>query len=117
LRRLSGDEVLRLQNLQVEPLRAPFEHAYYRIEPLIGDRGYDHDKYRRLVRERGIRPVIARCEDEPEAGRAEQSQPLPAAELRGRAPSGCRLPLWWRRPPSWSRKNARAQSLDWRSAD
>jgi transposase len=31
-----------------------------RPEQLIGDRGYDFDKYRRLVRARGIRPVIAR---------------------------------------------------------
>ena len=27
---------------------------------LIADRGYDHDKYRRLVWQRGIKPVIAR---------------------------------------------------------
>ncbi|WUG06528.1 IS5 family transposase [Streptomyces sp. NBC_00466] len=27
---------------------------------LLGDRGYDHDKYRRLVRAQGIKPVIAR---------------------------------------------------------
>ena len=27
---------------------------------LLADRGYDHDKYRRLVRKRGIKPVIAR---------------------------------------------------------
>jgi transposase len=27
---------------------------------LIADRGYDHDKYRQLVRERGIEPLIAR---------------------------------------------------------
>ncbi|CAL9668397.1 hypothetical protein SUDANB15_07319 [Streptomyces sp. enrichment culture] len=26
---------------------------------LFADRGYDHDKYRRLLRQRGIRPVIA----------------------------------------------------------
>ena len=31
-----------------------------RPEQVVGDRGYDHDKYRRLVRKRGIRPVIAR---------------------------------------------------------
>ena len=24
------------------------------------DRGYDHDKYRRLVRQRGVKPIIAR---------------------------------------------------------
>ena len=27
---------------------------------LLADRGYDHDKYRRALRARGIRPVIAR---------------------------------------------------------
>lgn len=31
-----------------------------RPERVYADRGYDHDKYRRLVRARGIRPVIAR---------------------------------------------------------
>jgi len=31
-----------------------------RPKQLIADRGYDHDKYRRLVRKRGIRPLIAR---------------------------------------------------------
>ncbi len=32
----------------------------HRPERLLADRGYDHDKYRRLVRARGIRPEIAR---------------------------------------------------------
>ena len=27
---------------------------------VLADRGYDHDKYRRLLRARGIKPVIAR---------------------------------------------------------
>jgi transposase len=31
-----------------------------RPDSVLADRGYDHDKYRRLVRERGITPVIAR---------------------------------------------------------
>ncbi|MFG2221392.1 IS5 family transposase [Streptomyces sp. NPDC048685] len=31
-----------------------------RPETLLGDRGYDHDKYRRLVRATGVKPVIAR---------------------------------------------------------
>jgi transposase len=35
-----------------------------RSESLIADRGYDHDKYRRLVRARGIKPVIARRQTE-----------------------------------------------------
>jgi transposase len=33
-----------------------------RPERLTADRGYDHDKYRRLLRERGIKPEIARRE-------------------------------------------------------
>ena len=32
----------------------------FRPETLLADRGYDHDKYRRLVWQRGIKPVIAR---------------------------------------------------------
>jgi transposase len=31
---------------------------------LLADRGYDHDKYRRLLRARGIQPVIARRQTE-----------------------------------------------------
>ncbi len=30
-----------------------------RPDTLFADRGYDHDKYRRLLREPGIRPAIA----------------------------------------------------------
>src|SRR5579864_2700315 len=35
-----------------------------RPESIVADRGYDHDKYRRLLRERGIRPLTARRETE-----------------------------------------------------
>jgi transposase len=31
-----------------------------RPDRLVADRGYDHDRYRRQLRQRGIRPVIAR---------------------------------------------------------
>jgi transposase len=31
-----------------------------RAERLLADRGYDHDKYRRELRQRGVKPVIAR---------------------------------------------------------
>jgi transposase len=31
-----------------------------RPERLIADRGHDHDKYRRLLWQRGVKPVIAR---------------------------------------------------------
>jgi transposase len=33
-----------------------------RPQRLLADRGYDHDKYRRLLWRRGIRPLIARRE-------------------------------------------------------
>jgi transposase len=38
-----------------------FRHAQGRVggRTLLADRGYDHDKYRRLLRQRGIRPMIA----------------------------------------------------------
>jgi transposase len=35
---------------------------------VIADRAYDHDKYRRLVRQRGIEPVIARRRTEHGSG-------------------------------------------------
>ena len=35
-----------------------------RPRSLLADRGYDHDKYRRLLRERGITPLIARRQTE-----------------------------------------------------
>src|SRR5258708_2436498 len=31
-----------------------------RAERLLADRGYDHDKYRRELRKRGVKPAIAR---------------------------------------------------------
>ena len=39
-----------------------------RPKSLVGGRGYDHDKYRRLLRERGIRPMIARRQTEHGSG-------------------------------------------------
>jgi transposase len=35
---------------------------------IVADRGYDHDKYRRLLRERGIKPLIARRQTEHGSG-------------------------------------------------
>jgi len=35
---------------------------------VVADRAYDHDKYRRLLRERGIRPLIARRKTEHGSG-------------------------------------------------
>jgi transposase len=39
-----------------------------RPDVVIADRGYDHDKYRRLLRARGITPVIARRNSEHGSG-------------------------------------------------
>ncbi|MDQ1040533.1 hypothetical protein QFZ75_006949 [Streptomyces sp. V3I8] len=36
-----------------------------RPDTLLADRGYDHDTYRRLLWQRGIRPVIAKRGGEP----------------------------------------------------
>jgi transposase len=39
-----------------------------RPETVVADRGYDHDSHRRLVRERGVRPIIARRKTEHGSG-------------------------------------------------
>jgi len=44
----------------VPPIRGKRGRPLRRPDVVYADRGYDHDKYRRQVRELGIRPVIAR---------------------------------------------------------
>jgi len=44
----------------VPPVRGRVGRPRRRPDTLLADRGYDHDKYRRLVRQRGVKPVIAR---------------------------------------------------------
>jgi transposase len=39
-----------------------------RPDALVADRGYDHDKHRRLVRARGVKPLIARRQTEHGSG-------------------------------------------------
>lgn len=39
-----------------------------RPDRLLADRGYDHDKYRRLLWQRGVKPVIARRGDDHGSG-------------------------------------------------
>jgi transposase len=46
------DAIPPIRGLRGRPRRKPRE--------LFADRGYDHDIYRRILRERGITPVIAR---------------------------------------------------------
>jgi transposase len=44
----------------IPPIRGKPGRPVRRPKRLLADRGYDHDKYRRLVWARGIKPVIAR---------------------------------------------------------
>src|SRR5206468_1886240 len=44
----------------------------HRPRTLLADRGYDHDKYRRLVWKRGIKPIIARRQTEHGSGLGKQ---------------------------------------------
>ena len=44
----------------VGPVRGKLGRPRQRAERLVADRGYDHDKYRRELRRRGVTPVIAR---------------------------------------------------------
>ncbi|WP_439098535.1 IS5 family transposase [Amycolatopsis vastitatis] len=44
----------------IPPIRGVVGKPRRRPRRLYADRGYDHDKYRRLVRDRGITPVITR---------------------------------------------------------
>ena len=53
---------------KVPPVRGVVGRPRFRPQVLVADRGYDHDKYRHLVRERGIRPVIARRKTEHGSG-------------------------------------------------
>jgi transposase len=48
----------------VGPVRGKLGRPRQRTERLLADRGYDHDKYRRLLWQRGVKPVIARRGDE-----------------------------------------------------
>lgn len=44
----------------VTPVRGKTGRPRQRPERLLADRGYDHDKYRRELWARGVKPVIAR---------------------------------------------------------
>ena len=44
----------------VGPVRGKVGRPRQRAERVLADRGYDHDKYRRLLGKRGVQPVIAR---------------------------------------------------------
>jgi transposase len=52
----------------VPPVRGRLGRPKRRPARLVADRGYDHDKYRRLVWQRGIKPMIARRQSEHGSG-------------------------------------------------
>jgi transposase len=52
----------------VKPLAGKVGRPRKRPSVLFADRGYDYDKYRREVRARGIKPVIARRSTEHGSG-------------------------------------------------
>ncbi|OPZ46210.1 MAG: Transposase DDE domain protein [Actinobacteria bacterium ADurb.BinA094] len=49
-----------LDALHARPVKGKRGRPRRKPDRLLADRGYDHDKYRRLLRRRGIRPLIAR---------------------------------------------------------
>jgi transposase len=53
---------------RVPPVRGRIGRPRRRPDSVIADRGYDHDKYRRLVWKRGVKPVIARRQTEHGSG-------------------------------------------------
>lgn len=44
----------------VGPVAGKIGRPRKRADRLLADRGYDHDKYRRELRKRGVKPIIAR---------------------------------------------------------
>jgi transposase len=53
---------------RVPPVRGRIGRPRRRLRTLIADRAYDYDKYRRLVWQRGIKPIIARRQTEHGSG-------------------------------------------------
>ena len=53
---------------RVPPVRGAVRRPRHRPDAVVADRGYDHDSHRRLVRKRGITPIIARRKTEHGSG-------------------------------------------------
>jgi transposase len=66
----TANDVTQLLELldRVPPVRGRIGRPRRRPRTLIADRGYDYDKYRRLVWQRGIKPIIARRQTEHGSG-------------------------------------------------
>jgi len=63
---------------RVPPVRGRTGRPRRRPRTLVADRGYDHDKYRRLLWQRGVKPIIARREADSVA-QIERKQPPSSA--------------------------------------
>jgi len=57
---------------RVPRVRGRVGRPRHRPRTLIADRGYDHDKYRRLLWQRGVKPMIARRQTEHGSGLGRQ---------------------------------------------
>jgi transposase len=62
----NSNDVTQLLELldRVPPVRGRRGRPRRRPQTVLADRGYDHDKYRRLVWQRGVKPIIARHQTE-----------------------------------------------------
>jgi transposase len=49
-----------LDDLKTRPVAGKVGRPRQKPDVVLADRGYDHDKHRRLLWQRGIKPVIAR---------------------------------------------------------
>ncbi len=56
----------------VGPVRGKIGRPRQRAESVIADRGYDHDKFRRELWARGVKPIIARRRTEHGSGLGQQ---------------------------------------------
>lgn len=57
-----------LDELSARPVAGKRGRPRQKPDVVLADRGYDHDKYRRLLWARGIKPVIARRQTEHGSG-------------------------------------------------
>ncbi|WP_372506894.1 transposase [Actinomadura madurae] len=69
--------------LEAAPVRGRRGRPHRRPERLLADRVYDHDKYRRLVWSKGVKPIIARRGSPHGSG-------WPSTATPSSAPSACR---------------------------
>ena len=67
-------------------MRGKRDRPRRRPDVVLGDRGYDHDKYRRLVRDFGVKPLIALRGTDHGSGPGTQRRVLERAAAAARTP-------------------------------